>query len=54
MTKKFKVHLLYRGSVNIDVVAADEKAAEQEAIKLGDDIIGANLHVHDVIIEEAE
>lgn len=54
MTKKFQVHIQYRGSVTIDVVAADEKAAEQEAIRRGDDAIGVNLHVHDVVIEEVE
>lgn len=54
MLKNFKVHVDYRGSVSVLVEAADEKAAEQEALKFTDANIGANLQVHDVTIEEVE
>lgn len=54
MLKIFKVHIDYRGSISVLVEAADEKAAEQEALKFTDENIGANLHVHDVTIEEIE
>lgn len=52
MSKQFKVRVEYRGHATVTVEAADEKAAEQKAMKEADDNIGVNLSVYDVQIEE--
>lgn len=52
MNKRFKVHVEYRGKVTVEVEAADEKDADTKALKEADDMIGGNLSVYNVEVEE--
>lgn len=54
MTRKYRVHITYRGTASVEVEAADQKSAEQLALAEGDQVILGNLHVYDVTIKEVE
>lgn len=52
MNKKFKVTYEYRGTVTVEVEAADEKEADTKGLTEADSMIGANLSVYNAQVEE--